>query len=125
MISMAYYPFLNIGEKHGQSLKISKSSKKEFMRTLRVVSEAIFYVLLMSYRNSLQASLELSQEKGEDTTKCSAAVECAEKALEMAVKAASVHVGRKIYQAARLTQEASKALKERLVMIYLIFLDAR
>jgi hypothetical protein len=120
MISIAKYPFLPKAErKRRPVLEITEPTKEKFMESVRAVSETIFYILLMSYRNSLQVNYELSSTQ---ERKCSPntlmwldAMERAEKALKTAVEAASVHAAGRNGQAAKLAQEASGALKERLV----------
>jgi hypothetical protein len=123
MISIADYPFLPMAVRMRTcrlTLEITESTKKDFMKSVRAVSEAIFYVLLMSYRNSLQVNYELSstqeQKSSPNTLMWLDAMEHAEKALKTAVEAASVHAAGRKDQAAKLAQEASEALKKRLVV---------
>jgi hypothetical protein len=124
MVSMAYYPFLNTRKKHRQSLKIDKSSKEGYVKSLGAITEAIFYVLLIVYQNSLQVRYEYNHRAigiGKDdqrTLMWFATMEPAEKALKTAVEAAFTHASMGVDQADKLAQKASEALNERLAVIF-------
>jgi hypothetical protein len=116
-VSKGYFPFISKIPGPFTSLRVSIDSENTFMTTARAVCEVIFYISLLGYQNSLKAHYDRSDRKEGrmSTPEQVKATSYANKALEMAVKAAVEHAEGKKDEANELAKNASEALRERLV----------
>lgn len=122
-IARGVFPFSKAGSTHGQSLKLAdlqSDSHLDFWRTARIIAEAIFYILLLSYERALQAyynrSMETAQADGKtraSTPEWFKSLGFASRALGQAVEAGKVHAAGMVDQAELQAVEALAILQDR------------
>jgi hypothetical protein len=115
-ISMGVFSFLAEDIIARDFLQIDIRSKKMFAQSAREVSEAIFYIALLGYQNSLDVyyhKLSLKSEPEESTSMSSSSLDHAKKALRNAMAAAERRTAGEEDKANELALYALSELNER------------
>lgn len=123
---MGVFPFYKANSQCHQSLKLADPQLKghlDFWRTARIITEAIFYVLLLSYEHSLRACYERTVSRaihgGRSRTSTPGwfpSLGFASKAVTQAVDAGNLHAAGSLAEANDLASEALASLRERFVL---------
>lgn len=99
---------------------LQSDSHLDFWRSVRVISEAIFYVLLLSYKNSLHAYHERFAASAKETDKSRTmtlewftTLQSSTRAVGQAVRAGGLHVAGEVTRADSMALEAMESLKMR------------
>lgn len=122
---MGIFPFSKADSTRRQSLKLADlqyDSHLDFWRTARVIAEAIFYILLLSYERSLRAYYERSVAKTRATGKPRTSTPewlmslgFASNALTQFVEAGNVHAEGNLVAADSMARKAMDSLRDRFV----------
>lgn len=124
---MGIFPFSKAGSTRRQSLNLADlqyDSDLDFWRSARVIAEAIFYILLLSYERCLRAYYERSVAKTSTTGKPHTSTPerftslgFASNALTQVVEAGHLHAEGSLVAADVMAQEGMESLRERFVLI--------
>lgn len=122
---MGIFPFSKADSTRLQSLKLADvqyDSHLDFWRTARVIVEAIFYILLLTYERSLRAYYERSVARTSATSmprssppKWFLSLGFASKALTQVLKAGNLHAEGSVAAADIMALKAMDSLRERFV----------